>query len=141
MRLLRLLKTQVIFFNIKGPEILHQDCGSVCVCVRCLGFFLRHLILVSCVSHFHIHPCAMCITRHFFGSIFRALTFGKLNTKSRYFFSSIFEALTLSKLHTKSEHFFGCIFGALLKVGAVTMQLKRCLDFIFNLLKVSAPKM
>ena len=31
MRQLRLLKTQVIFFNIKGPELLHQDCGSVCV--------------------------------------------------------------------------------------------------------------
>ena len=26
--------------------------------VRCLGFFLRHLILVSRVSHFHIHPRA-----------------------------------------------------------------------------------
>ena len=24
--------------------------------VRCLGFFLRHLIIVSCVPHFHIHP-------------------------------------------------------------------------------------
>ena len=27
-----------------------------------LGFFLRHLILVSRVSHFHIHPRAMCIS-------------------------------------------------------------------------------
>ena len=26
--------------------------------VRYLGFFLRHLILVSHVSHFHVHPCA-----------------------------------------------------------------------------------
>ena len=26
--------------------------------VRCLGFFLRHLILVSRVSHFHVHPRA-----------------------------------------------------------------------------------
>ena len=55
----------MIFFNIKGPKHLHRDCGSVCVVwvsVRCLGFFLRHLILVSCVTHFHVHPCAMCIT-------------------------------------------------------------------------------
>ena len=27
-----------------------------------LGFLLRHLILVLHVSHFHIDPCAMCIT-------------------------------------------------------------------------------
>ena len=30
--------------------------------VRCLGFFLRHLILVSRVSHFHIHPRATRIS-------------------------------------------------------------------------------
>ena len=27
-----------------------------------LGFFLRHLILVSRVSHFHVHPCATRIS-------------------------------------------------------------------------------
>lgn len=61
---LRLSKTQVIFFNIKGPKLLHQDCGNVCVVcvsVRCLGLFLRHLILVSYVLHIHVHPCAMHI--------------------------------------------------------------------------------
>jgi len=26
-----------------------------------LGFFLRHLILVSRFAHFHVHPCATCI--------------------------------------------------------------------------------
>jgi hypothetical protein len=29
-KLLRLSKTQVIFYNIKGPELLHRDCDSVC---------------------------------------------------------------------------------------------------------------
>ena len=28
---MKVLETQVIFLNIKGPELLHQDCGSVCV--------------------------------------------------------------------------------------------------------------
>jgi len=72
----------VIFFNIKGPELLYRDsvyvcvcvcvyvcvcmcvyvCMYICVCVRCLGFFLRHLILVSHLVHFHVHSCATCIT-------------------------------------------------------------------------------
>ena len=30
--------------------------------VRCLGFFPRHLILVSRFAHFHVHPRATCIT-------------------------------------------------------------------------------
>ena len=68
-RLLRLLKTQGYIFQYQRPWTLALRLWW-CVCSVCewvlgvLGFFLRHLILVSRVSHFLIHPHAMRISEH-----------------------------------------------------------------------------
>ena len=70
---MRLSKTQVIFFNIKGPELLHQDCGNVCVgvwvSVRCLGFSwgtwslfcIFHTFTFIPVQHTSMVQMIMCV--------------------------------------------------------------------------------